>query len=164
MKRVKLCVALLALSATVLSTGCKKDNNNNSSSNSFNWTGTAPLSVKINGVQYQATSGSATTFLNNGIIVTGQNASDTAISITFSTAVTANTVYSVPSPSNIALTIQTATTAQNGVYESLSGGGVKILSYSTSSVEGLFYGTLTDPTKVSNATYALTDGYFNVSF
>jgi len=160
MKKQIMIAAVALASISLLSVGCKKSKSSTpGSSTDWTWSGTAPLSVDIDGVHYQATTGSATSVV--GVLaVTSSNGSDTGVTVSFVGTPTAGTVYDCPSPANIGFGVQAVGTGGN--YEALSGGKVKVLSITDSTIEGEFYGTVKDPSSSSGTTHSMTNGYFKV--
>lgn len=155
-------IALLALaSMSLLTVSCKKKSSTTpgGSSTDWSWSGTAPLSVDIDGVHYQATTGYATSVV--GVFaVTSSNGSDTGVTVSFTGTPTAGTVYDCPSPANIGFGVQASGTGGN--WEALAGGKVKVISITDSTIEGQFYGTVKDPSSSSGTTHSMTNGYFKV--
>lgn len=127
------------------------DNNNNK----FNWTGTAPLSVKVDGKAFQATTGSIT-------------ASNGTLTIYAAAGVEASVTFSIPDiiPVGGTYIFTTGNSAQytenvTDIYNTaLAGSGaVRITENDNSHVAGLFYFNAKGTTgKVK----ALTQGYFSI--
>jgi len=166
---------LSILPILLLSIGCKKSGGSGTTTTTtsgdttkWDWTGTPPLSVIINGTLFQAALTNSFAISNplTGFSVLGNSAtSDSGVSVSFTSTPSAGSVYSMPSPANAGYTIEIpgGPSSGNGQWEALSGGAVKILSKTDSTIEGLFYASLKDPTNMSTpATLTMTKGYFKV--
>ncbi len=125
---------------------------------SFNWTGTDPLSAKIDGTPYQATSGSASDLVGFLTIDAGASSPSTSFLLFFpSNTAAGNTVNF--SGTAFATYTDAANTMYNGSPSGGGSGALKILENDATHVKGLFYGTLKSS---GGATKTITEGYFNV--
>ena len=126
------------------------------STSSFNWTGTDPISFKINGTAYQLTGGTIVTTSGIAFLI-APNGSD-ELSISFPDATAANATVSLGGSNTVAY----GNPVNNNNTSALSGGsgGIKILENDATHIKGLFYATLVNQS--TNAKETLTVGYFNV--
>ncbi len=121
----------------------------------FTWSGTAPLSVDIDGHHFQATT-SLVANVSGAIELFGSNSSDTTVTITFTGVPAVDAIYNTPSPANLGMEIKTTTND----FFTASSGQVKVLSLVGTTIEGDFYGTVKDSMGVSH-TYK--NGYFKMT-
>lgn len=137
-------------------------NNNNgvggSSTGGFKWTGTAPMSAKINGVVFVPT---AVTLTKNGdyYSVQGHDDNGTFLSAVFPVSAAAGKVFSSPNPALLGL----ITGSSHGTLNLGSmNGKIKIVTNSTTVVEGYFYGDMVDFSGLNGIVIPVTEGYFKV--
>ena len=126
---------------------------------SFTWTGTDPVSGKVDGVAFQCTSGAAIDFFGY-LNVNGFGAAAGDISLIMPSTITVGGVYNFSTVTNGTFNAGTSSsdiysgnTAQGG------SGAIKILENDATHVKGLFYGTFKNS---AGAAKVITDGYFNV--
>ena len=143
--------AVAASGTNPLNTG-----NNNTSSNSFNWTGTDPMSVKMDGTAMQATSGTAVN-LNGLLVIQGQFGSGKVIQIQIptSTATGATVAFS----GNSGLTYFEGTTGFTSALG--TGGSVYVTENDATHCKGKFYANVKDP--IGGTSHSITEGYFNIT-
>lgn len=124
---------------------------------SFNWSGTDPMSAKIDGNAFQAASGTGhyIAFSGSASISADNNGKTITILIPENTA--AGATLNVGGSSS--LTIQENIT---DIYSSSFGGNgsVKILENDATHIKGLFYGQCKN---MSGTAKSITDGYFNIT-
>lgn len=130
----------------------------------FDWTGTDPMSAKVDDVNWQATScifmDAGGGFNVMGSVTTDSN--NNPISISFPKTVTAGGVYEFgPNfPNYSASYTSKVSNDANNVYASnFVGGKMKILEIDASHIKGLFYFTGMNP--FSGLKKNITYGYFN---
>ena len=125
---------------------------------SFNWTGTDPMSAKIDGTPFQAT-GTGNYIEMSGFYIVSAGNAGTSILINFPSAPSANTVYSFNTTTSASMTegsnSYTSNTAAGG------SGAVKVLENDATHIKGYFYGVFKSP--LGGGTKTVTDGYFNVT-
>lgn len=129
------------------------NNGGSSTNNKFDWTGTAPFSVKINGANFNT------------------NPDDTHPYNEFPSSVNKSTVSYSDMADTSSLLLDFPTNAEPGtIYSSLmtytwpninfhGSGKVKIITNNATEVEGYFYGTISE----HGNTYQITEGYFKVN-
>ncbi len=126
------------------------------SNSKFDWTGTDPLSAKVNGTAFQATTGSANSS-SGFFIISGSQGIDGTISFSIPESTGAGSTFTLTSSNS-------ATYTENftDVYSSALGGGgaVKVLENDATHIKGLFYFSGKSP---SGVTKTITEGYFNVT-
>lgn len=128
--------------------------------NSFNWAGTPPLSVKINGTAF-ATDASTVDVSNmlGYYYVIVEDATGNGVVLTIPTNAIEGKEYSMPSPANI-----TYQFANNGAALGGTSGKYKIVTNNTTTLEGYFWANTKDYTgQQTSETVALTEGYFKVA-
>lgn len=172
---MKKLISLCTLSTVFILAACNKsdnanpsnnnsNNNNTNTSTDFNWSGTPPLSVKVDGVDFVpdlTDTANVQVFDFAGytnLMVTDKN--NVTIAVSVQSNATANTEYTMPSPDNISYTHDTPDTtyvlqAKTGKY--------KIITNNATTLEGLFTATLYDPTNTIKDTKTLTNGYFKIT-
>ena len=162
MKNISLLVIFFIASLCVSS--CKKDqndtNNNQSggSSTSWNWTGTEPFSVKLDGTSYTVPANKVSIFNIMGYYnINAKLTDDLSVALSLETTITAGE-YNTPSPNNFTHTNQ-LTGYQGGAIN--NGGKIKIIQNSATHIEGKFYGTVTSP--INSEKHTLAEGYFKVA-
>ena len=126
--------------------------------NSFNWTGTDPLSAKIDGTPFQATGSANAAPIIGFIMVTGGNsAGDFQIlvpeTIAANTIMTFNTQTFANYLEN-STDYYTTNTAQGG------SGAIKIVENDATHIKGYFYGVFK---KAGGGSKTVTEGYFNAA-
>jgi hypothetical protein len=136
------------------------NNNNNGSGGAggsgFSWTGTAPMSAKINGIPFLANeiyvSEAAGVYYN----ILGQENDAAILSVSIPFNAKAGQVFSMPTPAasscvlppNLALISTT--------------GKLKIVTNNSTTIEGYFWADERDPNGLSDTTVHVTEGYFKV--
>ena len=167
-------IMIPALALIILfSSGCKKSSSNTPANKSgtptgtsWSWTGAAPLSAKIDGVPYQAT----TTLYSAGIggddsafFFFANNASDTTFEVIFDKIPTANAVYSFDgsdSSASVSFEVGSGTTSIGYSLQPRTG-KIKVIAITDTTIEGQFYGNLVDD-KGFTTSHKITNGYFKV--
>jgi len=127
---------------------------------SFDWSGTDPISAKVEGQSFHALLDNVVS-LNGTIAIQGVDAgtgTSSSISLTFPENTTAGTTISLNTASFVVY-MQGADS-----YTSVMGGSgaIKVLENDATHVKGLFYATVKSMTGGSNAK-TITEGYFNVT-
>ena len=124
---------------------------------SFDWSGTDPMSAKVDGNSFQATSGSGTYFPFNGSASISAEANSRRIAIAIPENTAAGTVVNVNGMSSISITDNLT-----DVYSSSFGGNgsVKILENDATHIKGLFSGQCKN---MSGAVKNISEGYFNIT-
>ena len=136
---------------------------NGNGGSSFNWTGTDPMSAKINGTAWQATSISYVPGMAGlPAFVTGSGPNNSSILVYIPDNATANSVTSFNSTVTASYSANTTSGNPNDVYAASlgSGGQVQIIANDATHVTGKFYfggknivGTISD----------ITEGYFTAT-
>jgi hypothetical protein len=124
---------------------------------SFNWTGTDPMSAKIDGVAFQATSGLANA-ANGYIVIQGSAGLDGTVMLSFPENTGAGTVVSITSTnpaSYMSGTFDIFNTAAGG------SGSIKVTENDATHVKGYFYFTAKNAAGANSVT--ISDGYFNIN-
>lgn len=129
--------------------------NGGSGGSSFNWTGTAPFSVKLDGVVLNdpdAVFGGGTDYIG---VIAGDG--DILITISIPAAATPGQIFSMPTPASISYI--------NGAGEVLGAwpGKVKVVTNDATTLEGYFYADLKDFTGLTGKIIHATEGYFKVT-
>lgn len=140
------------------------NNNNNGggpgsgSGSGFNWTGTAPMSAKINGAVFTPTEVKLTKSTGY-YTVQGSTDEGTFLSVVFPETAIPGKVLSSPNPALLGL----VTGSSNGTLNLGSmNGKVKIVSNSATVLEGYFYGDMVDFSGLNGVVIPVTEGYFKV--
>lgn len=160
-----LCLSLLLAATALCFTACNKQYNDNiiepgnsgNNLNSFNWTGTPPLSAKVNGVPFQAVEANLTEFAGYyGFIA---KTADGSMSINPSVPVNAieGQVYSMPSPANVSYQ-----TTEPLMVLGAHRGKIKIITNNANILEGYFWADMKDYSGQTGETAQITEGYFKV--
>lgn len=168
-------LAFVALSLLTI-TSCTKTvvdmdapNGNNSSANggpdvsnvNFDWTGNAPLSVKINGTPYVCDPN-----LTDVISFAGyyyitfsdiEGADSKGFGIQVGENAIPNKIYTMPSPFNVSYQEQ-----NNNIHWGAKSGKYKIITNDATTIEGYFYATLKEQA-TGIETGKATEGYFKVT-
>jgi hypothetical protein len=136
-------------------------NNNNGGGSSapvFNWTGTAPLSVKFNGIPFVADDISFTDFTKVGTPFYGVSGHcDTAkFSLSIPSTVVPGQVYSFPMPVN--MTHEDSEHKARGAFK----GKMKIITNNATTLEAYFYLDLKDLSGLNGNNISVTEGYFKI--
>lgn len=135
-------------------------NNNTGGGFTVNWTGTAPMSAKINGRDFLAISASASTA--NGITgASGLNEQPSGISIVFPADAAVGSTHIVPGPKAI---ISYSKMPEMVTFLPV-GGKIKITKNDAVTVEGYFFGDLKNSAAVGSADTPvhITEGYFKIN-
>lgn len=147
-------------SVNIANPGGNNPNNNPNQGSPWNWTGTAPFSVLIDGTAFDTDAASVSVMEAAGYInitvsdVTGDI--DLGLSVLGNSEV--NKVYDMPSPCNI-----TYTDNANGITMMAKAGDLKILNITATEIEGKFEVQLYDQVGGTSATKKMTEGYFKVA-
>jgi hypothetical protein len=120
------------------------NNNNNGSGggaggSGFNWTGTAPMSAKVNGVDW--TPYGAIVNLGAGYYISA----------------TSGQVFSSPTPGAVMWIDPIASLVLQG-----SPGKIKVVTNNTTTIEGYFWADLKDSQGLNDTIVRVTEGYFKV--
>lgn len=151
------------LIGTILISSCKKDTqdpntNTGGGSTSWNWAGTVPFSVKLDGVSYTVPANKITIFDIFGYYnINAELTDDLSVALSLETTITTGE-YNTPSPNNFTHTNQ-VTGFQGGALT--NGGKIKIIQNTATLIEGKFYGTVTSP--INSQTHTLAEGYFKIT-
>lgn len=134
--------------------------NNPNQGSSWNWTGTEPFSVKIDGVDFNTDASSVSVLEAAGYIniVVRNVAGDIDLGLSILENSEINKEYTMPSPCNISYTNQT-----DNITMMAKSGTVKILNITATEVEGMFELELYDQVGGTPATKQMTEGYFKVA-
>lgn len=148
---------LALLTSVVCFNSCKKANNNNNNSNnsSWNWSGTAPFSAVVNGVEYSTNVNDIMcTSVGGKIMVSAGSNNDESIICNFPSDATAGSEYNMPVQAGCTYqTDQDALTSTSGK--------IKITMNSASMVEGYFYCDVKDFNTGTIKT--ISKGYFKMN-
>jgi hypothetical protein len=133
--------------------------NNNSN---FNWSGTDPMSVKINGAGWQALAGTFTAPPGFSAFVAGNGPENTTVSIDIPTNPTINTTYSFGSNLSARYFANLGSSNPDDNYSTTNGGSgqVQILENDATHIKGKFYFTAKNTVGGSRT---LAEGYFNIT-
>lgn len=159
-------IALLAFAS------CKKDstnttttpnnntnNNTNTGSNDWNWTGTKPFSAKTDGASFDTDTSSIFYVESFGYInIAIKDKAGVGYGVSIPTSATAGQEFTVPSPANLSYTDQ-----DKGIQLSGKTGKYKIISITSTVIEGKFYVDMYDPTGATQTTKKVTEGYFYIN-
>lgn len=154
MKKHSFIVMLAVVAFPLLSTGCHKPYSH--SQTDFNWTGTAPLSVDIDGTPYQATQSSVAS-PTGAIVLTGSDGSSTSVEVVFKSVPSESQKYNAPDAVNFVVNTQSSSSSDS---YSATTGEAEVTSLVGNTIEGKFYGTVKD---TNGKTHVLTNGYFKMS-
>jgi len=156
---------MLGISLSLLVMACSKSAHSPAPSD-FSWTGTAPLSLKINGTPYACSCNGFLVMQNTGgvfSIITGvtsvANGLDTGFSIAITGFPSAGRIYTTPTQANFDFFIRSV-----GDFSSSTGGKVQIISITDTTIEGKFYGNAIDSSTPAHNNISLTDGYFKLKY
>jgi hypothetical protein len=137
--------------------------NNGGNNNSFNWSGTDPMSAKIDGAAWQATAGEYQT--PSGFPVTVEAAADDGsfMRINIPTNATLNTVYTFSNNLTGSYAGPGAVGDPDQIYNAGQGGSgqIMITEEDASHIKGKF--TFTGKNFSGKGTKTITEGYFNVN-
>jgi len=131
--------------------------------NSFNWTGTDPMSAKVDGNAWQATS---TTYIPSMVgfpaSVTGTGPNNTAILVNIPDGAAANSVTNFGSMVTASWSANTTSGNPDDVYGAAlgSGGAIQILENDATHVKGKFY---FNAKNTSGTAVNITEGYFTAT-
>lgn len=138
--------------------------NGNNSSVKFDWTGTAPISVKLDGVPYECDEANINIQEASGgytIYFYGNDEGNMrGPIIQVSTNAAPGSVYSAP---NANASIGYRDIALGHYWTCFTTGHIKIVTNNATTIEGYFYGDLVDPTNYTVVQGKLTEGYFKVT-
>ncbi len=170
MKKLFILTSVLALSAWSMES-CNKQSDINvvesqtgngpggggSGGGSFNWTGTEPVSAKVNGVPWQATS---YTFMSFAGYYTISAKADDGSSINPGIPENAQPgqVFSTPTPAGLSYTHQAVSLLLTG-----NPGKIKVITNNATTLEGYFYGDMRDPQGIKDTVVKITEGYFKIT-
>lgn len=156
---------LLGISLSLLVTACSKSTHSPAPSD-FSWSGTAPLSFKINGTPYVSSCNGFLLMQNTGgvfsistSVVSTANGLDTGFSIAITGYPSAGSIYTTPAQANFDLYIRSV-----GDFSASTGGKVQIISITDSTIEGKFHGNAVDSSTPTHNNLSLTDGYFKLKY
>ncbi len=130
---------------------------------SFNWTGTDPMSAKVNGTGWQAASFTyVPAFQSFPASVVGEASDQSAITIQLPTNPTIGSTYSFGSNISGSYSVNIKSTDPDNVYGSGlgSGGQVQVTEDDATHIKGKFYFS---GKNINGQTRTITEGYFNVT-
>jgi hypothetical protein len=161
MKKNLFCIIFSAIVLLNFSS-CKKDSKTTTTTPTptptFNWTGTAPFSVKLDGVSYVVAASDISVFDVLGYLnINADLSDDLSVALSLQSAIVAGE-YTTPSPNNITHTNTLSGFQGAGLN---SGCKIKIIQNTPTLIEGKFYGTVKAVT--GNETHTLAEGYFKVT-
>lgn len=127
------------------------------STSGFNWSGTAPMSAKLDGQPFQAATAQFA-IGGGGMMVCAGHDENTLTLLSFSLPgnATAGKVYTLPYPA-----AATATIAVSSVLVAKSG-KIKVVRNDAGILEGYFWAELYNPQNLSEPVVQLSEGYFKV--
>lgn len=128
------------------------------SGGSFNWTGTAPMSAKANGIPFLATSTNVTAAFGY-YYISGVGDDGTSIGVNIPSSATDGQVFSFPTPANISWMgpSSAGTIVLGGV-----NGKCKLIANTATTLEGVFWADTKDYSLQRDTVVKLTEGYFKV--
>ena len=131
--------------------------------NSFNWSGTAPMSAKVDGTGWNANTGSYLppgSGLPASVMALGPN--NSAIGVMFPETIAPNTIINFDGTNNGSYTPDITSSDPNAKYNASmgSGGSLQILENDASHIKGKFYFNAKNP---AGTTVNITEGYFDVT-
>lgn len=126
----------------------------------FDWEGTAPLSAKVDGRAFLATSVTVHEFFGY-YYITGDANDGSSISPGIPVSATEGQVYSFPSPANLNWQNSSSSMEENIVLGA-GKGQCKIITNNATVIEGYFWADMKDYTNVRDTTVRITQGYFKV--
>lgn len=157
----KIILSLALCCGLLLTNSCSKDKKTTTTGGggtSWNWTGTEPFSVKLDGVSYTVSAADISIFDILGYYnINADLTDDLSIALSLQSGVAVGE-YTTPSPNNF-----THTNLITGYQGSAlnSGGKIKIIQNTATTIEGKFYGTVSSP--LSQETHVIAEGYFNIT-
>jgi hypothetical protein len=134
------------------------DNNNNNNGNGgsgFNWTGTAPISAKMNVTPFLATEIYVTS-AGGYYSVVGQDDGGSILGASIPVNAQEGKVYTMPTPTALSGALPPNLALISTI------GKVKIIANNSTNIEGYFWGDLKDPNGLSDTGVHVTEGYFKV--
>lgn len=143
---------------TEVSDSQNNNNNGGGSGSNFNWSGTPPLSAKVDGVPFLAVTTDVTEFAGYYYIL-GEAADGSSINPAIPLGAVSGLVYSMPSPANLGWQ-NSSTGAPIGLQAST--GKVKIVTNNSTTLEGYFWAEMKDPSGQKDTVVHITEGYFKV--
>lgn len=156
-------IIVAAVLSTILFSACNKSTTPTATTpaTSWNWSGTAPFSAKIDGAAFDTDTSTLQVVSSLGYvnIVVYDKADEVSLGLSIQSNAVAGNEYTMPSPNNLTYTNQNA-----GMQYIASSGKCKIISISANSIEGYFYSDMKDPTGNDPKIPKVTEGYFNVSW
>lgn len=166
---MKKIMSLLVLALCILFTACKKSNttsinNNNNTNTTWNWSGTAPMSCKVNGVAWQCASGDED-YMDNGSFmafygISGQK--EINLNIPMNAAVGAEYTITGINLNSMALVADNASGDSYDTFSS-SVGKVKILENDATHCKALFYFDAKNQDITKSDKLTITEGFFNIN-
>lgn len=165
MKKLSFMLLCAGLFASVFSScektsepGPEKKTEPNNNTPSWNWTGKAPFSAKLNGKAFEPADSvevvEAIGYIN---IMVFNKDSTYSFGLSIPADAKSGNEYNMPSPANVSYTSQ-----QEGKQYMAAPGKYKITSISATQIEGYFYADL-KAMQTNDPTIALTEGYFKVN-
>lgn len=159
MKKLILYITLIGV--IQLCGSCNKDKKTATTgggTTAWNWSGTAPFSVKLDGVAYLVPEAKISIFDILGYYnINAKLTDDLSVALSLQSTVAVGE-YTTPSPNNFTHTNQVSG-YQGGATN--AGGKIKIIQNSATTIEGKFYGTVTSP--LNQETHAIAEGYFKIT-
>lgn len=136
----------------------KTEPGTNTNTPSWNWTGKAPFSAKLNGKPFEPADSveivEAIGYIN---IMVFDKDSTYSFGLSIPADAKAGSEYNMPSPANVSYTSQ-----QEAKQYMAAPGKYKITSISATQIEGYFYADL-KAMQTNDPTIVLTEGYFKVN-
>lgn len=133
-------------------------NNNGSGGSTFNWSGTEPLSAKVNGVPFQAVSATVTSFAGYWSVI-GKAADNSSINLSIPAGSLPGQIFSAPTPANVGWQ---STTTGPFILLMANPGKMKVVTNNSTTLEGYFWADTKDITGASDSVVIITEGYFKV--
>lgn len=144
---------------TTPSTTNNNTNNNNTGSTAWNWNGAKPFSAKIDGVSFVADTSTIFYVESFGYInIAIKDKDGVGLGLSIPTNAAAGQEITAPSPANLSYTDQ-----DKGIQLSGKIGKYKIISITSTVIEGKFYVDMYDPTNTTKTTKNVTEGYFYIN-
>lgn len=134
------------------------NNSNGGSGSNFNWSGTPPLSAKVDGVPFLAVDADIIEFAGY-YSITGEAADGSSINPSIPVGAVPGLIYSMPSPANLGWQ---NTSGPGLIVLGAMPGKVKIVTNNSTTLEGYFWAEMKDYTGQKDTVVHITEGYFKV--
>jgi hypothetical protein len=130
----------------------------NQGANSFNWSGTAPLSAKVNGQPFLATSVDLQD-LAGYYYIYGDAGDNWGMTPVVPKSALPGQIFSMPSPANVSYQWEDG----SGLHVlGAQPGKVKVITNNATTLEGYFWADTKDVTGLSDTIVRITEGYFKI--